>query len=933
MTKVRLVSRALSALVVLFSLPAALAAQGTGRIIGRVVDAQSGAPIAGATVEVTGGALRTTTAADGRYTILNVAAGTVSLTARMIGFQAKTVTGLVVREGGATAQDIALSSQVVQFEEIAVGADLEKGSVSKALDEQRNSAQVVNAITAEQISKSPDSDAGQAIQRVSGVTVQDGKFVFVRGLGERYTTTSVNGSRLASPEPEKKVVPLDLFPAGLLEEVSTTKSFTPDQPGDFAGASVNLKTREFPAKRTFSFGVSMGYNSRATGEATPRAPTVGTEWRGLPGDERKLPAEAEAAGFLVEQTQEQRIPIINSFRNVWNSSIDTPAPNGSVNAYLGGEDPVFGQLIGYTASFSYSTANEVRAEEERAAPFPAGGGFTTQVNRVLGSTGRQAVLWGGLLNLSTRIGANTKLYVNNSYTRGGDNEALDVQGFYEQFQLPLEVTRLTMTSRSVYSGQLGAEHLLGQRHIVDWQGGYNAVRRDEPDRSDLVYTGTGSLADGSFQPTTWFGAIRSATRTFTLIDENAYDGQLNYKLLLGNLGAPFVVKAGGYLRGVDRDSDQRQYDIYTGTLTDAQRSRPATEIFDGTYANQGDLLLTANASAQYAATERLYAGYAMVDFPLGRRIRVIGGARVESAKIDVNTTIVEGATPRPVLAQLDNTDILPSLAVTIGLAETHQLRLSAGRTLSRPEYRELSPGNYFDILGGQRVFGNPNLVRATIQNYDARWEWYPRPGEVITIGGFYKRFTNPIERILIQNADGFTPDVSFTNAEGATNIGAEVEFRKRLDFVGSWASGFTFFANGTLMRSRITLPDTGLASQTNPERPMTGQSPYVVNAGLGYVSPGGISATVLYNVAGRRIAEAGITPFPDAYEEPRNFLDLSVSAPIMRALSVKLDARNLLDTPFRITQGTTPAGVDVVRLRYLQGRVFQVGFRWTPTAD
>ena len=224
---------------------AELSAQGRGRIVGRVVDGQQGAPIAGATVELDGTDRRTVSALDGRYLFESVPAGPVSMRAQMIGFSPKVVTGVLVPAGGTIAQDIALTASAVQLAEISVNAEAERGTVNRALDEQRNATNIVSSVSAEQIAKSPDNDAGQAVQRVSGVTVQDGKYVFVRGLGERYTTTSLNGARLPSPEPERKVVPLDLFPSELLKGITTSKTFTPDQPGDFSGAAVNVTTRSF----------------------------------------------------------------------------------------------------------------------------------------------------------------------------------------------------------------------------------------------------------------------------------------------------------------------------------------------------------------------------------------------------------------------------------------------------------------------------------------------------------------------------------------------------------------------------------------------------------------------------------------------------------------------------------------------------------------
>ena len=919
----RLLARLGLVLCVTVTATAELAAQGSGRIVGRVVEAQQGAPIAGATVEAVGAGRSAVTALDGRYILEQVPAGPTVVRVRMIGFGPKLVTGIVVPDGGAVAQDISLAAEVVQLAEISVSAASERGTVGRALEEQRNAANIVSSVSSEQIARSPDSDAGQAVQRVSGVTVQDGRYVFVRGLGERYTTTSLNGARIPSPEPERKVVPLDLFPSGLLEGITTSKTFTPEQSGDFSGAQVDLKTREFPAGRVFTLTTSVGLNSAVTGRDLPRAPRTGTEWLAFGGSERALPEVAREAGSLVHLTQAERIPIINSFRDVWSGRNASAGPNGSFGLSLGGEDPVLGQRIGYIASLSYSYNQETRRDESRASAFPgASPGDASAVNVYTGATGRESVLWGGLLNLSTRIGATTKLSFNNSLTRTADNEATRLAGFYEQNAVNLDLTRLTFVERSVRSNQVVGEHLLGERHFLDWAATTSGVSRNEPDRADLVYVAREDGA-GNLVPDFWFGANRSADRTFSTIDEEGYEGALNYRLSLGALSAPTWVKAGVLARTVSRDADSRIYNLSTISLTETERRARPEDIFSGFYASQGRLRLNANASGRYTADDRLLAGYLQADVPVTDRIRVLGGARIERSEIEVNTVLFEGIQEVVVPSRLEDTDLLPALGVTYFLNENQQLRLSASQTLSRPEYRELSPVNFFDILGGQRLFGNPDLRRATIQNYDARWEWYPRAGETISLGAFYKRFRDPIERILVQNADGFSPDITFANADGANNYGVELELRKRLDLLSPGLRRFTLFTNTTLIQSEIQVGNEGISSLTNPERPMAGQSEYVMNAGLGYGSDDGRwNGTVLYNVSGRRLIEAGIFPLPDTYEEARHLVDLSVQFPVSRGLSGKLDGKNLLNEPVLYLQGP------VERLRYRTGRIFTLGFKW-----
>ena len=899
-----------------------LAAQGTGRIIGRVVDAEQGAPIAGAQVELVDTAIRGVSALDGRYTLQNVPAGLVSVRVRMIGYTPKVVTGVQVTAGQTVAQDISLGTEAVQLAEISVSAASERGTVNRALEEQRNAPNIINSVTAEQIEKSPDSDAGQAVQRVSGVTVEDGKYVFVRGLGERYTTTSLDGARIPSSEPERRVVPLDLFPSSLLEGITTSKTFTPEQPGDFSGAQVNLKTREFPVGRVISFSASAGFNDAATGKDLVKAPTVGSEWLGFAGSERDLPTGVEAAGDLAGTTQQDQNALISSFRNIWSPNAATGSPNGSFGISAGGEDPVFGQPIGYIGSFSYSYGQDIKRDETKGlATLGATEGSAVPYNTYHGSTAANSVLWGGCSTSSSRVGSSTRFAFNNTYTRGAENEASDLLGFNEEFSSTFDFARLTFTERSMRSNQLLGEHLLSQRSFVSWAITSAGVTRNQPDRSDVGYVAAPENGTGPLVPVEWFGQARFATRTFSTLDEDSWDFGGNYRLLLGSLDHPITLKAGAAYRTVHRDADTRAYDIVNRLLDDGQRQQVPEAVFATSNVDASSFLLNANANAgRYTADDRITAGYLQFEWPVSRRLQLIGGARVEDWHLDVDTRTVQGTI---VSAQPRNTDVLPSLALNYRLTEDQNLRFSATQTLSRPEYRELSPVPYFEQVGLLTTFGNPNLERALIQNYDARWEWFPAPGEVVSVGVFAKQFDKPIEQVVILSAG--TEALSYVNADKANNFGVELELRKGLGVVASALSSFNVFANTTLMDSEITPGNEGISALTNANRPMVGQSEYVVNTGLGWSSRSGSwNATVLYNVAGKRIMEAGVGGLPDTYEQARNQVDASLQLPVVSEVSVRLDGKNLLDSPYRLTQG------DVIRHEYHEGRVFSMGVTWRP---
>ena len=888
----------------------------TGKIAGRVIDAKTGVGLSEVGVQVVGTTKGTMSGLDGRYTITGLEGGTVSLHVRRIGYQPKTITGIFLTAGSSLEQNVSLEEAAIELTPTVVTASAERGSVAAALDAQRTATGVVNSVTSEQISRSPDSDAAQAVQRVSGVTVQDGKFVFVRGLGERYTTTSLNGARLPSPEPERKVVPLDLFPASLLQSVTTSKTFTPDQPGDFSGAQVDLKTREFPAQRQVTYSMSVGSNARATGQQVLAAPTPGSEWLAFGTSPRELPGVVEAAGnFSSSPTQAQYNQMVSSFRNAWSVQRRNGAPNTSAGMSIGGNDPFLGRQIGYIGSLSYSYNQEVRAGEVRAFAVPetgAGGVTTGEVDRFVGSTGRASVLWGGLLNLSTLIGTSGRLSLNNTYTRSADNEARYEEGIDENVGFPLQISRLRYVERAVHSSQLAGEHELGA-HRLDWSLTTSSVTRREPDRSETVY----AIDEAGGTPFL-FGGNEGAVRTFGDLVERSYGSSADYTFRFG--GREHAIKVGALGRYAQRDAENGAYSIQA-TLAREDRERRPEEIF-GANTQPGDAVFRVVPLTQggsYDASDILAAGYGMAEWQLTDAMRLIGGVRVEHSMVEVTTRELFGGTT---IVDPTYTDVLPAAALNVRLSESQNLRLSLSQTLARPEYRELVGINQRDVLGGEQFRGNPDLQRTLIQNADIRWELYPDVGEVVSVGVFAKRFEDPIERVY-RGTSG-TRLTTFENAAGATNFGVEVELRKGLGFIAEPLAPLSAFSNVTVMHSEIDLRSVG-AGTVEPKRAMVGQAPYVVNGGLSYSSESGqANATVLYNVVGRRVYAASLLPLPSVYEQERHVVDASVRLPVWRAVAMKLDAKNLLDAPYEVTQGT------VTREYYRAGRTFSLGLTWRP---
>jgi TonB-dependent receptor len=907
----------------LFLLPifaTAALAQQPGRLVGRVIDAASGQGISGAQVQVVGTSFGALAGVDGRFTIVNVPAGAVALQARRIGFGPKTVTGLQLAAGQVLEQNVALTASVVQLAATVVTASAERGSVNAALDRQRTATGVVNSVTAEQIARSPDADAAQAVQRVSGVTVQDGKYVFVRGLGERYTTASLNGTRLPSPEPERKVVPLDLFPSGLLQSVTTSKTFTPDQPGDFSGASVDIRTREFPAQRQITYSTSTGFTTNAAGRNVFAAPGVGGEALAYAGDSRNLPGAVRQAGnFQQGVSQQQKNALINSFRDVWQADQRTGTPNGSLGVSIGGSDPLFGQRVGYLVSGTYGYTQEARTDEVRALARTEETSDPVEYNRFTGTSGRTSTIVGGLANFSTLFGTGTRISVNNTFNRTSDNDARIERGGIEDLGIDTRIQRLDYVERSVFSSQLAGEHDRG-RQKLDWAATVSGVTRDEPDRSEFVQEvvpgGTGG------DRLLWLASSgQGAVRTFSALMERGYEGRANYQLQFGPAARQQTFKVGGLVRYTDRKADTRAYGIAANVIDDAQRALAPEQLFGGQLTAPDSARLNIVPLGQggyYTASDALGAGFAMADLGITDRLRFIGGARLEVSAVDVDAV---GTLSQRSTTARDFTDLLPSAALNFKVTENQNLRLSGSRTLARPEYRELADITTRDVIGGINLRGNPGLVRTQIDNLDARYEWYPNAGEVLSFGVFAKRFHDPIERVF-QATSATAGVVTFSNVPGANNYGVELEARKDLGFVAAALEPFTAFANLTVMESKIDLGDQrGAFTESN--RRLVGQAPYVVNGGVTYASrSGAASATVLYNRVGDRIYEAGVNPLPNAIEHARDMLDLSLRLPVWGALSARVDAKNLLDARYRVTQG--PA----TREAFRSGRGFALGLSW-----
>jgi outer membrane receptor protein involved in Fe transport len=890
------------------------APQQEGRITGRVLDAATGQPLANVEVTIPGTTLGGRSDLDGRYTIVRVPVGPRSVVARRIGRQPKRFDGVMVTAGEAAIVNFSLGEVTVELQSVVVSASAGDRSATGAslLAAQQRAASASDGVSAEQIKKTPDSNAGEAAARVSGVSIVDGKFLVARGLSERYSTTLLNGAEVASPEPTRKLVPLDVFPAGLLESIVVTKSATPDKPGDFSGGAVEIKTKEFPENTIRQISVSQGYNSQSTFQSLPFPKRSGLDYLGFDNG-RRAPAFRAADSLLANPFVVERFA--EGIRNTWNPSPARVLPKLGFGVTLGGQRASQKTPLGYVFSLTYSAAPE--QQTDRFFGFytsPDGGAERGYVYQ----DSKNTIDWGAVGNLSLRLGQYSKLSWKNLYTRNAEELYSVSEGFNIDLTGDLRQYQFQYVERNLIQSQLAGEHLLRflNSSRLEWKASWGQSGRNEPDNRQVRY----GRNEGTGDP---FQLLRNNDAWVRTLDDQSRSAQVDWSVPLRFLWTDFNFKTGALARTKTRSFVGELFSFSPSFLTPLPndlRILPPEKIFQPE--NLGTFILLdfpGTLSQPYDADDNLSAAYGMLDLFFGRRLRLVAGARIEDWRLDLydggRELFAQGDTTLQVTRRR-NRDVLLSANATFALSDRANVRLAAFQSVSRPDTRELSRDEYREVAGTCSTIGNPNLQRGTVDNADARLEWYPRPGEVLSISGFYKRFTDPIIRV-VDGRNNCT--YGFANAESAENFGGELELRKDLTFLPGMFERLSASFNATLVRTSVVIaPRFGTYT---PGLDLEGQSPYVLNAGLSYRSANdAFSASMLYNLFDDRIVRYGFassgganaTQGPNIVERGRSSLDAKVQRAFGERLSVSLSAKNLTNQRIQFYQtvstGDAPTG-------------------------
>jgi len=911
--------------------PAAAPPAEVGTVVGTVVDKSTGDPLIQAGVEVIGQGKRLETDMDGHFTV-KLPPGTYELRISAPLYQPVRLQGVKVKGNQVTKQSVSLGAATANVEVVEVVAKANKAAESVQLLERKKSAVVSETVSAETIKKTPDKDVASIVKRVPAVTIKDDRFVFIRGLGERYSGAMLNESRLPSTDPSRRVVPLDLFPAEFVQSLAIIKTNTPDLPGDFSGGLVDIRLLEFPEKPTFSYGQYFGGNTQTTFQPFRTYQGGPLDYFGFGNSFRALPRSVPSTpGLLNTFPTNESDAIGRDFKNIWSSQLVDASPNIGVNFSAGDTVGPFGFAFGTNFRTEYQTVNDALV-----AQFVSGGTNKplTPSARFLRSNSLFTTRLGSIFTAAYRINDANKLffrslidrntYDNTQFANGSTNQP------YAQKQ-----TILDYTQEQLGFGQLGGEHHW-QRVWIDWRTALARTSQQEPDTRYTTYQAPfttpppSSLPLSALQSTGPYAFTNDSlggTRIFNDLTEDSSDSAVDFTIpFLTGLpgtdtwsGLPAKFKFGPAYSFRRRLFEQRLFtfnldqpgavNIYAPPEVILQPSHVVPGVVDfseGT--TQGD---------EYQVSEQIAAGYGMFDLPIVRdRVRFVGGVRLEYSNISLRTTAI-GATA-PVGVHKNNVDPLPSMNLIYSPRYDMNVRGAYSWSVSRPEFRELSP-TVFPAPRGLRPFaGNPGLVESHIRNYDLRWEWFFSPLELVSLSFFHKSIDQPIEATLIASS-GSDYINSFANATSATLTGFEFELRKNFGFIRPILQNLSLSANVAYINSVVqTPPPTATGVPLEKTRPLQGQAPYIANASLEYADPRWGTIRILYQTAGQTLSFAALTkpPVPGIFLQPRNQLDVVAIMPINyfgTPLTLKLGAENLLNDSYVQTQGS------FVQTRYERG--------------
>ena len=882
---------------------------------------------------------------DGFFSI-ELDPGTYNIVFSYIGYADYKITNLVLTAGQEEVVKVPMSSGL-ELETVVVTAEENRGSIVGIVTLRNKSDKMLDALSADVIKQAGDGDAGEAIKRVSGVSVEGGKHVYVRGLGDRYTKTTLNGMDIPGLDPDRNSVELDIFPTNLVENLIVYKTFSPDLAGDFTGGNVDITTKSFPDRKTIGASISMGYNPTMHFNSNFLSyEGGGTDFLGMDDGTRKLPFHPLT--IIPDPSNadgDELFNITNAFSKNMKALALGNNMNKSAGFSAGNQFNSENTTVGYNFSLSYKD-NSTFYEDAQYNTFRFNADQSllplNQVSKSNGAVGVNDVFWSAMGGVALKWKEH-KFVANAMRLQNGISQAAHLTQI-NGFENPATIVKdnLEYAQREVTNFLLKGTHALNEgKHKIMWTLSPTIIQVDEP---DIRFTAFEKLEDGTFRLAPSVGA--EATRTFRNLQELSLAGKADYTFKFKQWAEMDTeLKA-----GISATRKNRTFDIQNFLVR--VRDQNALNLSDG---NPDNIFLTENIlgadddagtfvkgnfqpANTYDATSQVLAGYVMNELPINSKLRAIYGVRIEKADIYYTGQNNFGTEVYNNENVLDDLDILPSLNVVYKLKEKMNVRASASRTVARPSFKEKSIAQIQDRISGRTFLGNIDLLATDITNADLRWEAFGKMGQSISLSGFYKAFKNPIELTVFDATapNNFQP----VNVGDASVLGLELEGRKTMDFISPLLSNLSIVANVTLVKSEVTMKDAEFEARTaakrdgqtiEPTRQMVGQSPYIINGALNYKDiDKGWEANISYNVQGERLSIAGIGFIPDVIETPFNSLNFKAAKSFGKNNSWKASVavENILDAERRHVYRAYDAPDELFQL-LKPGRLFNVGLAYT----
>lgn len=939
-------------------LPICLFAQ-TGSISGTINDAKNGEPLIGANVFIQGTTIGASTDLDGKYQF-KLAAGTYTVVVSYTGYTDKQINDVVVKNNDVTYLDATLEEATLELEAVVITAKATERSENAILLLQRKSDKIQDGISAQEMSRFAVSDVAGAMKKVTGATVSGDKYIYIRGLGDRYSLSQLNGLIIPSTDPYRNGAQLDLIPTNLLDNIITSKTFTPDLPGTFTGGNVDIRTKSFPEQFSLSVTIGGEYNTQSNliKNFLTHAGGKGDYW-GFAGADRQLPALLQdptvleqlsgdipvlaRLGGTTKAAQRQAIAnLSDQTSKVLNrqfSPTETSTPLGhNFGITFGNQFQLFNRPLGviFSGSFKQTYEHLDRFQKANWILFDVNDQTLLNQGDFEDTRSTQNPTLNGLLGLAYKINERNTLSFNALYNHNTEKQSRYVFGSRPDnivYPEQLQARGLSFTERALTSFQLGGEHGFEALNnaLLEWKMSMVNSTMDDPytrffeNQTDVV-NNTFDIPLSNVQQPFYF---------FRNLEDQQVSGKVDMTFPFSKNKAN-KIKIGGMTTQKDRTFQEYRFNIATSPFAQPYSESGNPEIFTrnenmGIISNDavnggryfiGNYLIDATVpDNNYTGYDRVHAVYGMATLQITEQLKFIGGARYEKTDLFAES----GAASKPDslrIGQINAGDLLPSLNLVYGLTENMNLRATYSKTLARPNMRELAPFAAYDAPTKEFYLGNPNLEKTNITNLDLRWEWFINPGELFSLSGYYKAFDNPIVQQYRRSA---SPEIEYANVNEGKLYGVEFEFRKDLGTIASFLDHFKLNTNLTLIHS--TLNVTRLTTVEPESRPFEGQAPFIVNAGLNYVNKeSGIDAMLALNLVGDRMTIIGREGTPDIYDRARTQLDFNLIKEL-GALQVRFSAKNLLDAPYVLS--SQYKGQEFIYSKFKRGVTLGLGVSYT----